>query len=152
MVLGNFCLALLGAELQTLIDEIARVRALRVHGRVSTVLGMLVDIDGLHSYVSVGDRCEILGRNESRIRCEVVGFRNGSALAMPFTSLEGVGLGNRVEVDDCPPEIYPHESWLGRVIDAFAAPLDGGGALRRGARAYGIRNAPPPFPRTKLMR
>ena len=127
-----------------MIDEIARVRALRVHGRVSTVLGMLVEIDGLHSYVSVGDRCEILGRNESRIRCEVVGFRNGSALAMPFTSLEGVGLGNRVEVDDCPPEIYPHESWLGRVIDAFAAPLDGGGALRRGARAYGIRNAPPP--------
>jgi flagellum-specific ATP synthase len=133
-----------GEILKTLIDEIARVRTVCAYGRVSAVLGMLVEIDGIHSFLSVGDRCEILGRGESRIRCEVVGFRNGRALAMPFASLDGVGLGNKVEVDDSPPEIYPHESWLGRVIDAFGAPLDGGVPLRRGAKAYGIRNAPPP--------
>jgi flagellum-specific ATP synthase len=133
-----------GETLQTLIDEIARVRTVRAYGRVSAVLGMLVEIDGIHAYLSVGDRCEILARGGSRVRCEVVGFRDGRALAMPFAALDGVGLGNRVEVDDCPPEIFPHESWLGRVIDAFGAPLDGGAALRRGPKAYGIRNAPPP--------
>lgn len=133
-----------GETLQSLIDDVARVRTVRAYGRVSAVLGMLVEIDGIHSYLSVGDRCEILGRAGSRVRCEVVGFRNGCALAMPFAALDGVGLGNRVEVDDCPPEIFPHEGWLGRVIDAFAAPLDGGPPLRRGPRAYSIRNSPPP--------
>ena len=135
---------LLGGILQTLIDDIARVRTVRVFGRVTAVLGMLVEIDGIHSYLSVGDRCEILGRNGGKVRCEVVGFRNGCALAMPFASLDGVGLGNQVEVDTAPPEVYPHGDWLGRVIDGFGEPLDGGEPLRRGPAAYGIRNQPPP--------
>jgi flagellum-specific ATP synthase len=105
---------------------------------------MLVEIDGIHSYLSVGDRCEIVGKSRGRVRCEVVGFRNGCALAMPFASLDGVGLGNRVEVDSNPPEVYPHDEWLGRVIDGFGEPLDGRPPLRRGPVAYGIRNQPPP--------
>lgn len=133
-----------GGVLQTLIDEIARVRTARVYGRVAAVLGLLVEIDGIHSYLPVGGRCEILGRNGGRVRCEVVGFRNGCALAMPFASLDGVGLGSRVEIDASPPEVYPHEAWLGRVVDAFAEPLDGKPPLRRGPQAYGIRNVPPP--------
>jgi flagellum-specific ATP synthase len=137
----------LGEVLQTLIDDIARVRTVRVYGRVTAVLGMLVEIDGIHSYLSVGDRCEILGRSCSRVRCEVVGFRNGCALAMPFTSLEGVGLGSRVEVDGSQPAAFPREEWLGRVIDAFAEPLDGKGPLPRGPAAYGIRSVPPPASR-----
>jgi len=75
---------------------------------------------------------------------ETVGFRNGCALAMPFGPLDGVGLGSQVEVDDSPPEVYPDESWLGRVIDGFAAPLDGGPGLARGRAAYPVRNQPPP--------
>ena len=104
---------------------------------------MLIEIDGIHSYLSVGDRCEIQARNGT-VRCEVVGFRNGCALAMPFASLDGVGLGSRVEVDDTPPEVYPSDSWLGRIIDGFAAPLDGGPALSRGRTAYSVRSQPPP--------
>jgi flagellum-specific ATP synthase len=137
-------------SLRALIDDIAHIRTVRIHGRVSAVLGMLVEIDGIHSYLSVGDRCEILGRG-SRVRCEVVGFRDGCALAMPFASLDGVGLGNRVEVDVCPPEVFPHEEWLGRVIDGFAAPLDGGPPLRHGPVAYGIRTAPPPASRRRRV-
>jgi flagellum-specific ATP synthase len=121
----------------------ARIRTVRVQGRVSAIMGMLVEIDGIHAYLSVGDRCEIRARH-GIVRCEVVGFRNGCALAMPFASLDGVGLGSQVEVDDSPPEVYPDESWLGRVIDGFAAPLDGGTALARGRAAYPVRNQPPP--------
>lgn len=133
-----------GTLLQTLIDNVSRVRPVCVYGRVSAIQGMLVEIDGIHSCLSVGDRCDILGRNDAVIRCEVVGFRNGCALAMPFASLDGIGLGSRVEVDDSPPEVYPDESWLGRVIDGFANPLDGGAALGQGEAAYSIRNTPPP--------
>jgi len=105
---------------------------------------MLVEIDGIHSYLSVGDRCELQGRNGATVRCEVVGFRDGSALAMPFAALDGIGLGSTVLVDDSPPEIYPDASWLGRVIDGFAEPLDGGLQMDRGAIAYPVRNSPPP--------
>lgn len=105
---------------------------------------MLVEIDGIHSYLSVGDRCEIQGRNGATVRCEIVGFRDGRALAMPFSSLDGVALGSRVEIDDTLPEVYPDDSWLGRVIDGFGAPLDGGPALGRGDVACPVRNTPPP--------
>jgi flagellum-specific ATP synthase len=133
-----------GDLLQTLIDNVSRIQPVCVYGRVSAIQGLLVEIDGFHSYLSVGDRCDVLGRYDATVRCEVVGFRDGRALAMPFASLDGIGLGSRVAVDDSPPEVHPDASWLGRVIDGFADPLDGGPALGQGRAAYPIRNSPPP--------
>ena len=39
--------------------------------------------------------------------------------------------------------IYPDESWLGRVINAFGEPIDGKGPLRKGATPYLVQNSPP---------
>ena len=38
----------------------------------------------------------------------------------------------------------PHREWLGRVINAFGEPIDGGGPLPQGDLPVPIRNAPPP--------
>ena len=39
--------------------------------------------------------------------------------------------------------IYPHPSWLGRVINAFGEPVDGKGPLPKGNVAYPVRAAAP---------
>ncbi|NBO19335.1 MAG: flagellar protein export ATPase FliI, partial [Proteobacteria bacterium] len=78
------------------------------------------------------------------IFAEVVGFREQKALLMPFGSLEGVGPGARVIVQEESGSVcYPHEGWLGRVINALGEPVDGKGPLPKGPGAFPLRAAPP---------
>jgi flagellum-specific ATP synthase len=125
-------------------NQINRMSDYRVYGHVTQVVGLLVEIGGVEGNFTVGDYCSIVGRNGQNVLCEAVGFRNGKALAMPFGSLDGIGLGCKVEISDSDPAIFPDESWLGRVINAFGEPIDGKGPLGNGSRAYLIHNSPPP--------
>ncbi len=94
---------------------------------------MLVEIAGIDGSLSIGARCELLDRADRRDRpCEVVGFRNGRALAMPFGALEGVGLGCKAIVVENDPVVRPTQAWLGRVINALGEPIDGKGPLPTG--------------------
>ena len=124
--------------------EIDRLPDHKVFGKVADVVGLLIEVGGVQGSLSVGDHCDIIARNDRRMTCEVVGFSNNRALLMPFGSVEGVGMGSRVEISASKPVIYPDESWLGRVINAFGEPVDGKGPLMSGAVAYPIHNAPPP--------
>lgn len=105
---------------------------------------MLVEIGGVEGNFSVGDYCRIKGRGNRQVLCEAVGFRDGKALAMPFDSLDGVGLGCKVEISTTAPAIYPDETWLGRTINAFGEPIDGKGPIGNGTKPYLIHNQPPP--------
>ncbi|SBW01617.1 flagellum-specific ATP synthase [uncultured Alphaproteobacteria bacterium] len=129
--------------IQNILHEIERLPDYEVFGRVTAVSGMLVEIGGAHGALSVGDRCDLIARGGRRVSCEVVGFRAGSALLMAFTSLDGVGLGCRAEIAETQPVIYPHPSWLGRVVNAFGEAVDGKGPLIKGNVAYPVRAAPP---------
>jgi len=131
-------------HLRGLIGEIERVPAAQVYGRVAAVQGMLLEAGGLQRSLSVGDRCAVVARDGRRVVCEVVGFRQGRALLMPFSSVEGVGLGCRTEVQEADPSILPDHGWLGRVINGFGQPVDGQGVLPAGEQAYPIRSNPPP--------
>ena len=128
----------------TIINQIARLPDYRVYGHVTQIVGMLVEIGGVEGNFSVGDYCLIKGRGDHEVLCEAVGFRNHRALAMPFGSLDGVGLGCKVEIRTTAPAIYPDESWLGRVVNAFGEPVDGKGPIGSGSKPYPIHNQPPP--------
>ena len=128
----------------TIVNQINRVSDYRVYGHVTQIVGLLIEISGVEGNFTVGDYCAIVGRDGRKILCEAVGFRNGKALAMPFGSLDGIGLGCKVEISDTDPAIFPDESWLGRVINAFGEPIDGKGPLGNGSVAYPIHNSPPP--------
>ena len=124
--------------------ELERVPETRIYGRVAAVVGMLVEISGMESALSIGARCALVDRNQRQVPCEIVGFREGLALAMTYGSLEGVGLGSKVVLIDGEPVIRPTRAWLGRVINAFGEPIDGKGPLPQGADPCRIRNQPPP--------
>ncbi|NNG04745.1 MAG: flagellar protein export ATPase FliI [Inquilinus sp.] len=132
------------ALLATLIDEIDAVRDCRLYGRVTAVLGILVEIGGIERRLSSGDRCTLLARGGRRVPCEVIGFRGGRALSMPFGSLAGIGIGCVAEIAEAQPVIHPSAAWLGRVINALGEPIDGKGPLPLGDHAVPLLNQPPP--------
>jgi len=141
----------LATSLRNVIGELEKIPDYTLYGRVSAVLGMLIEIGGAQRGISVGDRCHVLTRQGKRVPCEVVGFKNDRALAMPFGSVDGIGIGCRVDVAEAAPAIYPSDAWLGRVINGMGEPVDGKGPLPEGPIAYPLRTSPPPAHRRRRI-
>ena len=130
--------------IEDILHDIERIPERRIYGRVAAILGMLVEIAGIDGSLAIGARCDLLDRSNRRIGCEIVGFRNGRALALAFGALEGVGLGSKAIVVENDPVVRPNQAWLGRVINALGEPIDGKGPLPTGKIPTRIRNVPPP--------
>ena len=129
--------------LNNIISEIEEIEEVSFFGTVVAVQGLLVEVTGIKSILSVGDRCNIFGKKNKKVVCEVVGFKSNKLLLMAYSSLEGVAPGCKAYADNSDPVIYPHESWLGRVVNAFGEAVDGKGPLIKGKIPYPIRNNPP---------
>ena len=108
------------------------------------VQGLLVEVAGTVDALAIGTRLAIGGPRDTNIAVEVVGFRNGRALAMPFGDLDGVRMGCKAYVETEVSEVFPSRAWLGRVVNALGEPVDGLGALAQGPRPYRVKNVPPP--------
>ena len=106
--------------------------------------GLLVEVTGAAGAIGLGGRLRIVTGEGAETPCEVVGFRDGRALAMPFGQLQGVTLGARATFEENLNSIHPCTAWLGRVVDAFGRPIDDNGALPQGMQAYPLRASPPP--------
>jgi flagellum-specific ATP synthase len=120
-----------------------RVATQKYYGRVSAVLGLMVELGGIGHVLSVGSRCLISARTGQRLLCEIVGFRGNRALALPFGPLDGVGIGCKAELLDADPIFHPHPGWLGRVVNALGEPLDGKGPLPIGDEPCLVKGPPP---------
>src|SRR5580704_10540784 len=131
------------SEPDRLITDIEAMAPTLIFGRVTGVQGLLVEVAGIERHLSVGARCNVIARGDRRVLCEVVGFRDGRALLLPFSTLEGVGLGCKTEIAQSQPTIAPSPAWLGRVINALGEPIDGKGPLSQGDVHQPIRNPPP---------
>jgi flagellum-specific ATP synthase len=129
--------------MQALLKDIESVPPLTRFGRVARIEGLLVEVTGAAGAVSLGGQVTITCSNSKRIPCEVVGFRDGRALAMPLGALDGVTLGARADFDDRAQFIYPSRAWLGRILDGFGKPADGKGPLPHGKIGYPVRTQAP---------
>ncbi len=122
-----------------------------VYGRVTKILGLLVEIAGFGDTLAIGAIVHLKPKNKEDIPCEVVGFKDGQALLLPFTSLEGVGLGCKAVIQAHEPVIAPDDLWLGRVINGRAQPIDGKGMLSQGGVEMPLKAKPPePHSRQRL--
>jgi len=131
-----------------LLEDINNIQEVSISGSVSAVLGMLIECVGMERMLSVGARCRVVGNRNikgkiTEIMAEVVGFSENKALLMPFDSLDGIGPGAKVYLQESASVCYPSDAWLGRVLNAMGEPVDGKGPLPKGATPYPIRNHPP---------
>jgi len=102
-----------------------------ITGRVNSISGLTVSVSDFP--VPIGAGCRIACRTGG-IDARVVGFVGERTLVMPMAALTGVCRGDRV-VLACDDQSVPvGRKMLGRVLDGFARPIDGGGEIRADTR------------------
>ncbi len=127
---------------------LAEVRPLGLVGRVSKVVGLTVESQGPGA--SLGEACWIYSGTKRRL-AEVVGFREGRLLLMPWEGLEGIGIGDGVQSTGAPPQIPVGPAVLGRILDPLGRPIDDLGPLPADTeRAPLLRDVPPPARRPRI--
>src|SRR5690554_2979670 len=128
--------------MKALISAIEAIDDIEVFGRDKSVQGLLIEIVGPVRELRVGGRVQIETVNEDLLAAEIIGFKDGHALCLPFGQLSGVRLGCKAVFQRSDGAAFPAEGWLGRVINANGDPIDGKGPLPRGATAYPLRQNP----------
>src|SRR5262245_2339069 len=103
---------------------IDRIPPYRWTGQVTDVVGLLVESRG--PAVAIGDFCEVATSGGRRIRTQVIGFRSGRVLSMPLEETDGLQLGDAVAARSQDARVEVGPGLLGRVIDGFGKPMDGG--------------------------
>ena len=105
-------------------DILEKTDTLERAGRVTKIVGLAVEASGPAS--KIGDVCEMHTlTGERSVRAEIVGFRDGRTLLMPFGSLEGVGLGSYVVYTGKSLRVPVGKELTGRILDALGHPFDG---------------------------
>jgi FliI/YscN family ATPase len=108
--------------------RLAAARPLRADGRVCSLVGNVIEGEGLRA--PLGAVCSIEPEPGSpSFVAEVVGFRGERMLLMPLVEQPAVGPGARIRFRQLHPVVAAGEACLGRVLDGLGAPLDGGPPL-----------------------
>jgi len=103
--------------------SLAKFDTLERAGRVTKIVGLAVEATGPSS--KIGDVCEMFTLDgEQSMRAEIVGFRDGQTLLMPFGSLEGIGLGSYVVYTGKALRVPVGMALVGRILDALGNPFD----------------------------
>ncbi len=120
-------------ELAPALERMAAVPRLGHHGRISQVVGLVMEATGID--VPLGAICRVRPLSgHGEVLAEAVGFHANGVLLMPFGELEGIHPGSSVEAMGLSPHIEVGQGLLGRVLNAMGEPIDGLGPLRRDTR------------------
>ncbi len=112
----------LGQQLET-------IQTVSVTGRVKDVIGLV--ITGQGPMAAVGSVCRIATETlDQEIDAEVVGFKQGQVLLMPYGEVRGVDPGARITLSCSQAAVPVGRSLLGRVLDGLGQPLDQGGPIQ----------------------
>jgi FliI/YscN family ATPase len=121
-----------GLSLDSYLSRVAGVDTTPMSGRVVRTVGLLIESAGPRA--SVGEICEIAGGPDApSLPVQVVGFREGTLLAVPLGDTAGVRPGDRIVARAGAVSVGVGPELLGRVVDALGAPIDGR-PLRPGSR------------------
>lgn len=128
------------AEYKEFRSRLASARLLSVYGRVTQVVGLVVEANGPNA--RVGDLCFIEQPDGSSLPVEVAGFRGDRVLLMPLGELSGVRAGCLVCASGRSLVVPVGYRLLGRTLDALGNPMDNLGPVIAD-EFYPILNAPP---------
>ena len=112
----------------------------KVKGKVVNVIGLTIESAG--PVAKLGDICMISPGtgNAKPALAEVVGFKEGKLLLMPYQNVEGIGPGSSVENTGAPLTVKVDDSLLGHTLDGLGRPDTG--ELISG-KAYSVEAKPP---------
>src|SRR5277367_6898310 len=114
-------------KLQAFHERLAQMETYQWTGQVTELIGLLIESNG--PAAAIGDFCEIRTRDGRSIRTQVIGFRDGRVLSMPLEETGGLCLGDRILARGGNGDVNVSPLLLGRVLDGFGAPMDGGSPI-----------------------
>ncbi len=127
--------------LATAIRDIKALEPRSYEGRVTALEGLRIEAAGPAQALRLG--ASVRFGSENGPRGELVGFQDGRAVLLACDPLDGLGPGAPVIFTSGLDTVRPSDGWLGRVIDAFAEPLDGKGPLPAGWRPRHVKAIAP---------
>ena len=127
--------------LASAIRDLKALEPRRHEGRVTALEGLRIEVSGPAAALRLG--ASVRFGDENGPRGELVGFEGERAILLACDPLDGLAPGASVHFTSGLDTIRPSSGWLGRVIDAFAAPLDGKGPLPSGGRPRPVRAIAP---------
>ena len=113
---------------QYLLDTIERTDPLTRYGKVSQIVGLVVESIG-PADVALGELCVLGDPQSDALRAEVVGFRGKRVLLMPLGEIEGIRPGTYVFPLRMPLYIPGGHGLQGRILDGLGRPMDGAGQI-----------------------
>jgi flagellum-specific ATP synthase len=130
-------------------DRLNRLNGAGPVGRVQKVVGLTVESQGPPA--ALGEACTIATRGGRETLAEVVGFRDGRVLLMPWEQLDGIQPGAAVRSTGRPIQVPVGPAVLGRIIDPLGRPLDDLGPLALNHEQAGlVRDVPNPSKRARI--
>lgn len=134
-----------GVNMTDLIDfqkysQLSNSYFFKSQGKIANVVGLTLESFGPES--KLGDICVIFGKDGKTpiAKAEVVGFKDGRTLLMPYEHVDGVGIGCIVENENHPLEVIVSEELLGHTLNGLGVP-DGGAKVA--GHPYPVEAAPP---------
>jgi flagellum-specific ATP synthase len=98
-----------------------------VEGTLTRMVGLALEATGCQA--AVGDICDLLAADGSRVEAEVVGFAGERLLLMPTSDVQGLAPSARVIPRRRAGTVKVGPGMLGRIIDGTGTPLDGLGPI-----------------------
>src|SRR5262245_19877778 len=103
-----------------------------VEGSLTRMVGLALEASGCQA--AVGDVCDLLNGDGSRVEAEVVGFAGDKLFLMPTGEVHGLAPAARVVPRQRAGSVQVGPGLLGRVIDGNGIPLDGLGPIQSDER------------------
>lgn len=136
-------------------EMLRQINPVTTYGKVSKVVGLVAEGGGLKA--PLGALCHILpegadtmaGSGGDGIPVEVVGFRDGKLLFMPYGDLRGIQPGSLIRNSSLPPVFPVGDALLGKAFDAFGSPMKKETVLHAGAMPL-YANPPSPLSRPRI--
>jgi len=114
---------------EDIITLVRHTDTVRVTGTVHDIVGLSVEVKGLNE--PVGSVCRIeRERSAPPVLAEIIGYRSGRAVIMPYEAVRGIAPGDRVAVVNRHLMVPADAALLGRVVNALGQPIDDGPALK----------------------
>ena len=114
----------------------------KVRGKVVNVVGLTIESAGPSA--KLWDICMIYpsaaNADSKPALAEVVGFRNGRNLLMPYEDVEGIGPGSSVENTGAPLKVRVDESLLSHTLDGLGRPNE---EMVLSGEEYSVEAKPP---------
>ncbi len=130
-------------------DTIAEIPAFIRSGRVTQVIGLTIEAQGLHA--QIGQLCYIVSDDgKTETPAEVMGFRDKRTLLMPLGEMRGIGPGNTIRDSGSLFTVPVGDALLGRVLNGLGEPIDGKGPIHASAAYPAAGSAPPPLGRMPI--